>query len=159
MCAKSIQLCPTLCDPMDSRLSGSSVHGTFQARILEWAAVPSSRVSSKPRDQTCVFMPPALAGGVFTTSPTWEVRTNVYASILNPQFIPTPSPPLVTKFVLYMWLYVCFLNKFICIIFSRFHIQTILFVFLFWLTSLGMTISGSIHVSANGIVSFSLMVE
>ena len=34
-----VQLCPTLCDPMDCSPSGSSVHGIFQARILEWVAV------------------------------------------------------------------------------------------------------------------------
>ena len=33
------QLCPTLCDPMDCRLPGSSIHGIFQARILEWVAI------------------------------------------------------------------------------------------------------------------------
>ena len=37
------QACPTLCDPMDSSLPGSSVHGILQARILEWVAMPSSR--------------------------------------------------------------------------------------------------------------------
>ena len=47
MCAKSLQLCPTLCNPMDyNSLSVSSVHGIFQARILEWVAVSSSRGSS-----------------------------------------------------------------------------------------------------------------
>ena len=35
------QSCPTLCDPMDCSLPGSSVHGSLQARILEWAACPS----------------------------------------------------------------------------------------------------------------------
>ena len=35
------QLCPTLCDPMDCSLPGSSFHGIFQARILEWVAIPS----------------------------------------------------------------------------------------------------------------------
>ena len=44
---------PTLCNPMDYSLPGSSVHGVFQARILEWVAI-SSRASSQPRDQTCV---------------------------------------------------------------------------------------------------------
>ena len=34
--AKSLQLCPTVCDPMDCSLPGSSVHGILQARILEW---------------------------------------------------------------------------------------------------------------------------
>ena len=49
-----IQLHPTLCDPMDCSLPGSSVHGIFQARILEWVAIPFSRGSSQPRDQTYV---------------------------------------------------------------------------------------------------------
>ena len=35
------QSCLTLCDPMDCSLPGSSVHGIFQARILEWVAIPS----------------------------------------------------------------------------------------------------------------------
>ena len=36
------QLCPTVCDPMDCSLSGSSVHGIFQARVLEWIAISFS---------------------------------------------------------------------------------------------------------------------
>ena len=46
---KVTQLCPTLCDPMDY-----TVHGIFQARILEWIAIPFSRVSAQPRDWTQV---------------------------------------------------------------------------------------------------------
>ena len=47
------QSCPTLCDPMNYYSPpGSSVHGILQARILEWVAMPSSRGSSQPRDQT-----------------------------------------------------------------------------------------------------------
>ena len=42
MCAKSLQSCVSLCDPMDCNPPGSSVHGVLQARILEWVAVPSS---------------------------------------------------------------------------------------------------------------------
>ena len=38
------QSCPTLCDPMDHSLPGSSVHGIFQARVLEWVAISFSRV-------------------------------------------------------------------------------------------------------------------
>ena len=52
--AKLLQSCPTLCDPTDCSPPGFSVHGILQARILEWVAVPSSRRSSRPRDQTCV---------------------------------------------------------------------------------------------------------
>ena len=55
---KVTQSCPTLCDPMDY-----TVHGILQARILEWVAVPFSRGSSQPRDQTQVSH---IAGGFFT---------------------------------------------------------------------------------------------
>ena len=47
------QSCPTLRDPMDCRPPGSSVHGIFQARILEWVTIPFSR-DSQPRDRTLV---------------------------------------------------------------------------------------------------------
>ena len=46
--------CPTLCDPMDYRLPGSSVHGILQIRILEQVAIPFSRGSSQPRGGTQV---------------------------------------------------------------------------------------------------------
>ena len=45
---------PTLCDPMDCSLSGVSVHGIFQARVLEWIAISFSRGSSRPRNRTWV---------------------------------------------------------------------------------------------------------
>ena len=48
------QSCPTLCDPMDCSLPGSSVHGIFQARILEWVVISFSRGSSQPRDWSWV---------------------------------------------------------------------------------------------------------
>ena len=48
------QLCPTLWDPVDYGLPGSSIHGILQARILEWVAISFSRESSQPRDQTQV---------------------------------------------------------------------------------------------------------
>ena len=60
-CACSVaQSCPTLCDPVDCSLPGSSVHGTFQARILEWFAISSFRGSSWPRNQTPSPASPAL---------------------------------------------------------------------------------------------------
>ena len=61
--AQSLQSCLTLCDPMDGSPPGSSVHGILQARILEWVAMPSSRGSSQPRDQTQVS---CTAGRFFT---------------------------------------------------------------------------------------------
>ena len=54
--ATSLQSCLTLCNPIDCRPLGSSVHGILQARILEWVAMPSSRGSSQPGDQTHVSL-------------------------------------------------------------------------------------------------------
>ena len=57
------QSCPTRCDPMDWSLSGSSVHGIVQARVLEWIAIAFSRGSSRPRNRTQVS---CIAGRRFT---------------------------------------------------------------------------------------------
>ena len=54
LCAKSIQSCTTLCNPMDCSLPGPSLHGILQARMLEWVTMPSSRGSSQLRDWTCI---------------------------------------------------------------------------------------------------------
>ena len=51
---------------------GSSVHGILQARILEWVAMPSSRGSSPPRDQTQVSYISCIGRWFFTTNATWE---------------------------------------------------------------------------------------
>ena len=52
--AKLLQLCPTLCDPIDGSPPGSPVPGILQARILEWVAISFFRGSSWPRDRTQV---------------------------------------------------------------------------------------------------------
>ena len=62
--------CPTLCNPMDCSLTGSSIHGIFQARILEWVAISFSRRSSQPRDWTWVS---CVVGRRFTIWGTREV--------------------------------------------------------------------------------------
>ena len=54
VCAQPLQSCVTLCDSVNCSPPGSSVHGILQARILEWAAMPSSRRPSRPRDCTLV---------------------------------------------------------------------------------------------------------
>ena len=59
---KVTQLCPTLCNPMDSRLPCSSVHGRLQSRILEEVAIPFPRGSFQPRNRT---RSPSLAEGFF----------------------------------------------------------------------------------------------
>ena len=67
-----VQSCPTLCDPMDCSLPGFSIHGIFQARILEWVAISFSRGSSQPRDRILVS---CIAGRVLTLWATisWQV--------------------------------------------------------------------------------------
>ena len=66
---KLLQLCLTLCDPMDHSLPGSSVHGILQAWILECVAMPSSRESSWPRHGIHVSFVACTAGGFFTNKP------------------------------------------------------------------------------------------
>ena len=45
--SEDAQSCPTLCDPMDCSLPGSSVHGILQARIMEWVAISFSKSESE----------------------------------------------------------------------------------------------------------------
>ena len=53
-CAQSTHSCLTLCDPVDCSLPGCSVHGIFQAGILQWVAISYSRGFSQPRDWRCI---------------------------------------------------------------------------------------------------------
>ena len=67
VCVCSVaQSYPTVCNPMDCSQPGSSVHGISQARTLERAAISYSRVSSQPRDRTCIS---CIASRFFTTVP------------------------------------------------------------------------------------------
>ena len=62
--------CVQLCDTMHCSPPGSSIHGILQAKVLEWVAF--SRGSSRPGIEPPFLMSPALAGGFFTTTATWE---------------------------------------------------------------------------------------
>ena len=78
------QSCPTLCNPMDCSLPGSTIHGIFQARILEWVAISFSRRSSRPRDWTWVSHMVGIIGRRFTI---WATRENpVWKSIIRQLF-------------------------------------------------------------------------
>ena len=61
MCAKFLQSCPTLYNPMDKSPPSSDVHGILQARILEWVAMPCSRELPNPgvscRCGLCCLLP------------------------------------------------------------------------------------------------------
>ena len=63
---KVTQSCPALCDSMNCSLPGSSVHGIFQARILELLAFPTPGDLPVPGIES---VSPTLAGGFFTTQP------------------------------------------------------------------------------------------
>ena len=67
--------CLTLYNPMDCSLPGSSVHGIFQVRILEWVAISFSRGSSQSRDRTQVF---CTASRFFTD---WAIREDPYYTL------------------------------------------------------------------------------
>ena len=72
VCANSLQSCLTLCDPMEYSPPGSSVHGISPARIRKWIAFPPSRDLPHAGIKPWSPASPALAGGFFTTSASWE---------------------------------------------------------------------------------------
>ena len=79
MRAKSLQPCPTLCDPMDRSPPVSSVHGILLIRILEWTAIPPLQgIFPTQGLNPCLIMSPALAGGFFTTRVTWKAQNTEY---------------------------------------------------------------------------------
>ena len=73
----SCSVMPTLSDPMDFSLPGSSVHGICQAKILEWVAISFSRESSWPRDWTHVS---CIGRWILYHWATWETCCSVYRS-------------------------------------------------------------------------------
>ena len=80
------KLCPTLWDPIDCSLPGSSVHGIFQARILEWVAISYSRESSQPRDRTHRS---GIGRRTFflTTWATWETPLNEWSCLTGVKLV------------------------------------------------------------------------
>ena len=72
MHAKSPQLCPTLCNPMDCSLPGSSVHETLQAKYWSGLPCPPPGDLPDPGIEPTSLMSPELVGRFFTTSTTWE---------------------------------------------------------------------------------------
>ena len=90
------QSCPTLCDPMDCSLPGFSVHGIFQARLLEWVAISFSRRSLWPRNWTRVSCIVGRCSTVWATrdvkikrksNPTERSKGNFYSKALFQVFM------------------------------------------------------------------------
>ena len=94
MCAKSLQSCLTICNPMGYRPPGTSVHGILQAGILEWVAMPSSRGSSRSRDQTCVSHNSCIAGGFFTGEPSGKPKQEYLPQNCKTSFFPSSATNL-----------------------------------------------------------------
>ena len=77
MCVKLLQSCLYLCDLMDCSPPGFSVHGILQARIPKWVAMPSSRASFWPKDQTHIAYVSCIAGRFFTAEPPGKPQTKI----------------------------------------------------------------------------------
>ena len=74
--SKSLQMCLTLCNPMDYSLPGFSVHGILQARMLEWVAMPSSRGLPDPGIKHSSLRSPHLQAGSLPPVPPGETEFN-----------------------------------------------------------------------------------
>ena len=95
------QLCPTLSDPMDCSLPGSSVHGIFQARVLEWGAIAFSvciaiRVHVQLLSHAWLFRPPRL--WACQAPPSTELsRQGYWSGLLFPTSGDLPDPGIKSK--------------------------------------------------------------
>ena len=93
--------CPTVLRPHECSWPGSSVHGIFQAGILEWVAMPSSRGSSWPRDQTCISYVSCIGRQILYH---WVSRGDIYI------YIYTHTHTHIYTFVyvcVYVYTYMC----------------------------------------------------
>ena len=84
VCAKSLQLYQTVCNPVDHSPPGSSVHGILQERIVEWVAMPSFKGSSTPGNEPASLTTPVLRVSFFTTTATGKpLRNSVCSAFRN----------------------------------------------------------------------------
>ena len=100
MCVLSRSVVSDSLRPHDCSLPGSSVHRIFQARMLEWAPVSSSRGSSQTRDQTCV----SFVSGILYHCATWEapfIPRDTKTARLNCGLRALTLPQLLSSLVLF----------------------------------------------------------
>ena len=90
--SEGAQSCPTLCDPVDCSLPGSSIHGVLQARILEWVAISFCRGSSRPRDQIWVSRIPGRHFNLWAAREAPYIRSVQFSSV--PQSCSTLCDPM-----------------------------------------------------------------
>ena len=96
------QSCPTLCDPMDYSLPGSSVHGILQARVLEWGAIPFSKGNSQYSSKLDNFKNTDMNQKILTksilqrtTKESTETKLSLSFSFQTPNDVMTIFHPLV----------------------------------------------------------------
>ena len=100
--AKSLQSCPTLCDPIDSSPRGSPIHGILQARTLEWVAISFSnawtwKVKVKSLSRVRLFVTPWTAA--YQAPPSMEFSRQEYWS-----GVPLPSPSfMLVNIIKFLW--------------------------------------------------------
>ena len=82
--AKSLQSCPTLCNPIDGSPPGSSLHGIFQARVLEWGAIAFSSLPAAAAAAKSLQWCPTLCNPIDGSPPGSSVPGILQARILDP---------------------------------------------------------------------------
>ena len=97
-----IQSCPTLCDPVDCSLPGSSVHGVPQGNILELVSMSSSRGSYWPRDWTHVSCISCMGRQIFHYCPTWEAQ---YYNYVPSYVLPKSSVKYIMEEFQVIWIH------------------------------------------------------
>ena len=138
------QYCLTLCDPLNCSPPGSSFHGIFQARILEWVAISFSRGSSHPKDRTRVsyYLTPCHLGSpssnVYTDLYTTEypIRPTIFIIVWH---IPPPEwhEIIIFKIIIKLWCFemlwkiiMFYRHSFISLLQSYYQVSTILVLIL-----------------------------
>ena len=103
VCAKLLQSCPTLCNPMDCSPPGSLVHGILQAKNTGVGCCALLQgVFPDPGVEHVSLMSPALAGGFFTTSASWEAPCRVSLCTIAERW-KQPKGPSTDKWINKMW--------------------------------------------------------
>ena len=106
------QLCPTLSDPMDCSPPGSSLHGIFQARVLEWSAIASSTLSldAGKNPYISIFLFSLVAHmDIGPSASQWDVSGGLRGRLLGKSFLPSRSQQACGGALSPPWPHLCFL--------------------------------------------------
>ena len=154
--AKSLQSCPTLCDPMDCSLPGSSICGNFQARVLEWGAIAFCNNYLPPYKVIMILLTIFLLLYITSLRLIYFITEVLYFLIPFIYFIQLPTPPLWQPFICSLYLRVCFHFVFFVLFLYFPHISEIIEYLYFsaWFISLRIIHSSSISVFTSGKNSF-----